>query len=77
MTVAIAPDQRVSSVQFGAYACRGSACGGASTSSAQPGNDMAERSFYFGRTPLADAAGPARSTPALIVDGTLVMPAQE
>lgn len=77
LTVSVAPDQRVSSVQFGAFACRGSACGGASTNTAQPGNDMAERSFYFGRTPLGDATAPARSTPALIVDGTLVMPAQE
>ena len=82
-TLAIAIDkaERVVGVSMDQHACIGSACTGASSSSAEPGNDLAERSFFFGRTPLFEGgrAGSQGATrpPARLLEGTIVMPAQQ
>jgi hypothetical protein len=78
LTVAVNAEQRVIGVKLDNYGCQGNACGGASTSSSAPDNDLAERTFFFGRTVLtqvgtivASGGGPR---PGLTLDGTLVMP---
>ncbi|MDT7838411.1 hypothetical protein [Aquabacterium sp. OR-4] len=80
LMVAVNADQRVVAVAWQGLACQGNACSGASTAAAEAGNDLAERSFFFGRTALFDTQAPRQAgtaaVPALIVDGTLVMPAQ-
>lgn len=74
-TLAIAVDaqQRVAGVSWEGRSCEGARCSGASTSSTDPSDAMAERSFFFGRTVLFDAG---KATPAVVLDGTLLVPAQ-
>lgn len=76
LSIALDAAQRVAAVTWDGHACRGTACSGASTSSAEPGNDLAERSFFFGRTALFEVGTGARPRAMLVLDGTLVMPAQ-
>lgn len=66
--------ERVTAVDWAGHGCRGAACSGAATQSAEPANALAQRRFSFGRTPLYAGAGSTR--PTLVLDGTLVMPGQ-
>ncbi|MGC4076033.1 MAG: hypothetical protein QM702_03165 [Rubrivivax sp.] len=66
--------ERVTGVDWAGHGCRGAACTGAGTQSAEPANALAQRRFSFGRTPLYAGAGSSR--PTLVLDGTLVMPGQ-
>lgn len=72
LLVHVDASQQVVGVAWGGAACRGPGCLGASTTSARPGDDLAERSFFFGRTALLDGGG----RPMLILDGSLVLPGQ-
>lgn len=80
LAIAVDTEQRVVGVAWEGQSCRADGCRGVRTSTADPSNDLAERTFYFGRTALFDqtAAGETTGTPrpALVIDGTLVMPAQ-
>ena len=79
LAITVGAEQRVVGVTWDGHACRGAACSGASTTSADPADDLAERSFHFGRTRLVEAGANAAAgggRPPLILDGTLVMPAQ-
>lgn len=73
LTIAVDAQQRVAGVSWEGRSCEGARCSGAGTSSADPSDAMAERSFFFGRTALFDAG---KATPAVVLDGTLVIPAQ-
>jgi len=80
LLIAVDGGQRVVGVSWEGHGCRDDGCRGARTSSADPANDLAERSFFFGRTVLPDQAAAAGAgaalRPALVLDGSLVMPAQ-
>lgn len=76
LAITIDAEQRVTRIAWGGHACQGRACSGASTSSTDPANDLAERSFFFGRTALFEQGAGTAAKPALILDGSLVVPAQ-
>lgn len=76
LTVAVDPaTQRIVSVGWEGRSCAGDACRGASTSSSDPNNPLAERHFHFGRTPLYEG-GTTGAAPAVVLDGSLLAPAQ-
>ncbi|BAL95381.1 hypothetical protein RGE_20400 [Rubrivivax gelatinosus IL144] len=66
--------ERVTGVDWAGHGCRGAACTGVGTHSAEPANALAQRRFSFGRTALY--AGTDHARPVLVLDGTLVMPGQ-
>lgn len=65
----------ITRVSYGPYACEGTACTGASMSAAEPDNDAAERSFFFGRTTLFEAGGSSKRA-GLQLNGSLVLQGQ-
>lgn len=77
LAVAVDAGQRVVGVELEPYSCKGAACAGASTTSAEPDNPLAERSFYFGRTALFDGGTSGNARPGLVLNGTLLLPSQQ
>lgn len=80
LVIALDAQQRVMGVAWEGHACRGEACRGVSTSSVDPDDALAERSFHFGRTELVRGTGDPRADrppeTTIVLDGTLVMPEQ-
>lgn len=76
-TLAIRLDAQhvITRVSYGSHACEGAACAGATMSAAEPDNDAAERSFFFGRTTLFDAGG-SSTRAGLQLNGSLVLQGQ-
>lgn len=78
-TLAITVDasERVVRVEADGARCVGAGCTGVTTTSPDPADVLAERSFLFGRTPLTRPGQAAGSAPALVLDGLLTLPAQQ
>lgn len=77
LAIALSADGALERVEFGAYACAGQSCSGASASVAAGDDPLAERQFYFGRTVLT-RAGATRDRPdTLTLDGNLTLAAQQ
>lgn len=78
LTVSVNGEQQVVAIDFAPFGCRTPHCRGASTSSAEPDNPLAERSFFFGRTALSEgSATESRGPGGVVLDGSLVMPSQQ
>jgi hypothetical protein len=79
LNIAVDPQQRVRRVEYGGNACEGDSCAGVSVTAAAPDNDLAERTFFFGRTALYGMGSSGRSgaAPAMVLNGSMVLPSQE